>query len=316
MKYWFAEAPSNIALIKYMGKIDPTQNRPANPSLSYTLPNLQSFVELRPFSGHTDYWEPLEMPGFKPFELSKPSQERFIKHLQMLKQLFDYGGNFTIRSTNNFPTASGLASSASSFAALTKCACIALSELTQKPLPDDFVQAQWSRLGSGSSCRSFFAPWALWDDEHCEAIDLPYNHLIHHVIIVSDEEKEISSKQAHLAVMTSPDFAFRPERAKVRLEELLLAFQASNWKKAYEICWDEFMDMHQLFANCDRPFHYITPSSQQVLDTLQDFWKAHGDGPIVTMDAGPNVHVLFREDQAEMAKFFIQEYVINQYDFL
>lgn len=316
MKYWFAEAPSNIALIKYMGKIDPSHNRPTNPSLSYTLPHLQSFVELRPFSGQSDYWEPLEMPGFKSFDLSKSSQERFLKHLQMLKQLFEYEEHFIVRSTNNFPTASGLASSASSFAALTRCACIALSELTQKPLPDDFVQAQWSRLGSGSSCRSFFAPWALWDDEHCQPIELPYQHLIHHVIIVSDEEKEISSKQAHLAVQTSPEFLFRPDRAKVRLEELLNSLKALNWKKAYKICWDEFIDMHQLFATCERPFHYITKTSQQVLDTLQDFWKTHGDGPIVTMDAGPNVHLLFRDDQAEMAKFFIQEYVINQYDFL
>lgn len=316
MKYWFAEAPSNIALIKYMGKTDPSCNRPANPSLSYTLPNLQSYVELRPFSGQSDYWEPLEMPGFKPFQLSLASQERFLKHLQFIKTMFDYEGHFTVRSTNNFPTGSGLASSASSFAALTKCACMALSELTKKPLPDDFVQAQWSRLGSGSSCRSFFSPWALWDDEHCEAIDLPYTHLIHHVIIVSDQEKEISSKQAHLAVQTSPHYAFRPERAKVRLEELLVALRALDWKKAYEICWDEFMDMHELFSTCEQAFHYISPKSQHVLDTVQSFWRTHGDGPIVTMDAGPNVHLLFRNDQVEMAKFFIQEYVVNQYDFL
>jgi diphosphomevalonate decarboxylase len=316
MKYWFAEAPSNIALIKYMGKKDPSLNIPANPSLSYTLPNLKSFVELTSFPGSLDYWEPLETPGSKPFELSQKSQERFIKHLNMLKEIFNYSGNFIVRSTNNFPLGSGLASSASSFAALTKCACIALSELTNQAIPDDFVQAQLSRLGSGSSCRSFFSPWAFWEDEYCEKIDLPYRELIHHVIIISEEEKSISSKQAHLAVQSSPHYQFRTTRANERLQALIAAFKSHLWAEAYQICWDEFLDMHNLFSTCDTPFHYITPESQNVLNILQIFWKKNQDGPIVTMDAGPNIHLLFRQDQAEMAKFFIQEYIVNQYDYL
>ncbi len=316
MKYWFAEAPSNIALIKYMGKTNADLNLPANPSLSYTLPKLKSFVELRPFSGSHDYWEPLEIPGFKPFNMSSKSQERFINHFKMLKEYFNYSGHFVIRSTNNFPLGSGLASSASSFAALTKCACTALSELTNQPLPDESTQAQLSRLGSGSSCRSFFSPWALWDNDQCDKIILPYDDLIHHVVIISEKEKEISSKHAHQAVQTSPLYQFRTARARDRLKALIEAFNNSDWQKAYEICWDEFMDMHELFTTCNHPFNYITPDSQKVLNHLQDFWKAHQDGPIVTMDAGPNIHLLFRKDQAEIAKAFIKEYVVNQFDYI
>lgn len=316
MKYWFAEAPSNIALIKYMGKTDPSQNLPTNPSLSYTLPNLLSYVELRPFAGSQDYWEPLEIPGYKILDLQPKAQERFLKHLQMLKEYFNYEGHFLVRSANNFPLGSGLASSASSFAALTKCACLALSDLTKQEIPNEFVQAQLSRLGSGSSCRSFFSPWALWDNDYCEKVDLPYEHLIHHVIIINENEKDISSKQAHLAVQTSPNFRFRPQRAKERLKELIEAFKDLNWQKAYEICWDEFMDMHNLFETASHPFRYITPQSQKALDDLKAFWATHQDGPIVTMDAGPNIHLLFRPDQKELAKFYIQEYLVNQFDFL
>jgi len=43
---WFAQAPANIALIKYMGKKDPQKNLPGNPSLSYSLDNLLSNVML------------------------------------------------------------------------------------------------------------------------------------------------------------------------------------------------------------------------------------------------------------------------------
>ena len=315
MSKWFAQAPSNIALIKYMGKRDDKLNIPANPSLSYTLDNLKSNVKLETYPGSQDIWEPLEIPGFKAFDLSVSAQNRFLKHLATLKEYFNYSGNFVVRSSNNFPHSSGLASSASSFAALTKCACLALSELTEKPLPDIHIQANLSRLGSGSSCRSFFSPWAIWDDETVEAIDIPYKELIHHVVMISDQEKEISSKMAHHQIHTSSNYTQRPARAKERLKALLEALQNHNWFKAYQICWDEFMDMHQLFATANPPFTYMNDKTKELLSLLKAFWETHQDGPIVTMDAGPNVHLLFRKDQQKLANFFIHEYLVNQFDF-
>lgn len=316
MQAWLAQAPSNIALIKYMGKRDESQNIPANPSLSYTLNHLLSNVKLEVFSGQQDLWEPLEIPGYPVFELSSLGQKRFLQHLNRLKEKFNYQGQFIVRSSNNFPQGTGLASSASSFAALTKCACLALSELTQQALPSVDTQAQWSRLGSGSSCRSFYAPWALWKNEDVQAIDLPYPELIHHVALVSSAEKTISSRMAHLQIHTSPNYRFRPSRAAKRLEDLLHAFQMQNWHQAYEICWEEFMDMHELFHTAEPGFSYIDENSQEILQALQQFWKTHQDGPIVTMDAGPNVHLLFRPDQADMAKHILHEYLVNQFDFL
>ncbi|AHE68178.1 mevalonate pyrophosphate decarboxylase [Legionella oakridgensis ATCC 33761 = DSM 21215] len=186
---WFAQAPSNIALIKYMGKKEDKQNIPINSSLSYTLNKLLSSVVLETQAGKKDFWEPLNIPGAMHFILPRAAQERFLQHLAHLKAYFKYTGAFIVRSSNNFPHSSGLASSASSFAALTKCASLALSELTHKELPAVEIQAQLSREGSGSSCRSFFSPWALWQDKIVQAIDLPYKELIHQVIIISHEEK-------------------------------------------------------------------------------------------------------------------------------
>ncbi len=316
MQQWIAQAPSNIALIKYMGKQDEKKNIPANSSLSYTLPHLLSNVTLEVYPGPKDIWEPLEIPGFKTFNLSIESQNRYLSHLQTIKDQFQYQGHFIVRSSNNFAHGSGLASSASSFAALTKCTCIALSELTGKPLPDIAIQAQWSRLGSGSSCRSFFSPWALWTEELVSDIDIPYHDLIHHVILINEEEKAVSSKKAHNQIRTNPEYQSRPARATERLKKLIAAFQEQLWHEAYTICWDEFMDMHNLFETSTPPFSYITPEAHEMLNTLQTFWKDNGDGPIVTMDAGPNIHLLFRQDQKNLAKLFIQEYLVNQYDFI
>src|SRR3990167_2595421 len=132
---WFAQAPSNIALIKYMGKKDTQNNIPINDSLSYTLKHLLTSVTLETQSGTQDIWEPLELPGAISFALSRSDQKRFLNHLYYLKSIYNYTGGFIVRSVNNFPKSSGFASSASSFAALTQCAILALSALTDQPLP-------------------------------------------------------------------------------------------------------------------------------------------------------------------------------------
>lgn len=313
---WLSQAPSNIALIKYMGKKDELNNVPDNPSLSYTLNNLISSVVLETTNGKRDFWEPLDTPGAGTFDLSLAAQKRFLDHFARLKEHFNYNGAFIVRSTNNFPHSSGLASSASSFAALTKCAILALCELTHKPIPSLDVQAQLSRLGSGSSCRSFFSPWALWQENTVEAIDLPYKNLEHQVIIISHDEKKISSKEAHRRVKTSSQYSTRTQRANENLKVLLVALEAQDWQSAYQICWREFQDMHQLFLSCTDPFTYMTEQTNQILHTLQDLWQREGDGPIVTMDAGPNIHLLYRPDQADIALQFKHDHLVGNYDVL
>ena len=147
---WKSSAPSNIALIKYMGK-EPG-NQATNPSLSMTLADFRTEVEIVRADAATDYWRPL--PNSAP--LRESSTERFVKFFQRLKNDAGVTGSFELRSGNNFPSDAGLASSASSFAALTKTAYLAFSELTGRPLPKPEELARISRTGSGSSCRSFF----------------------------------------------------------------------------------------------------------------------------------------------------------------
>ncbi|KTC97165.1 diphosphomevalonate/mevalonate 3,5-bisphosphate decarboxylase family protein [Legionella erythra] len=313
---WFAQAPANIALIKYMGKQDEGKNIPDNPSLSYTLNTLLTSVQLERHPGKEDRWEPLQLPGTMSLSLSPSAQQRYLKHLAFLKNHFQYEGAFLVRSSNNFPHGSGLASSASSFAALTLCAVKALSELSGTPLPTIEEQARLSRVGSGSSCRSFFSPWAIWEGETVKGIDLPYRELIHQVVIVSHAEKQVPSSQAHRLIKSSPFYPNRSQRAQDNLNALLNALHAKDWTSAYEICWREFHDMHRLFSTCAQPFTYMTDEGNALLQKLQDLWQHKGDGPLVTMDAGPNIHLLYRVDQTDLARQFEQDHLAGQYDVL
>ncbi|MCB0367824.1 MAG: hypothetical protein KDD68_20640, partial [Bdellovibrionales bacterium] len=76
---WRSTAPSNIALIKYMGKISHEENRPSNASLSYSLNHLRTAVEIVAIDGKQDQWEPLDNPEYPSrAQLSYRGMERFL----------------------------------------------------------------------------------------------------------------------------------------------------------------------------------------------------------------------------------------------
>ena len=303
----FKSAPSNIALIKYMGKSE--GNRPTNASLSLTLDHLRTFVQIEMSpdrSADHDHWEPLvvtpEGQKLWPIQLSGTGRQKFLQHAQRVKDIFGITCGFVIRSANNFPADCGIASSASSFAALTWAIAEACAELSGMPELMLLDLSKISRMGSGSSCRSFFK-WALWRDEGAvEVSQLSHVRFNHDVILVDNGIKPVSSSQAHLRVAKSPLFHGRAQRAETRLSELLITLQAEpiRWRQAYEICWSEFWDMHSLFETCPEPFSYMTKESISALETLRgEVWKA-GDGPIITMDAGANIHLLWRPEQIQL----------------
>lgn len=302
---WRAEAPANIALIKYMGKADAAQNQPANGSLSYSLDHLVSVVEIAWSESDQDSWAGLEESGLEVPVLSRHGEQRFLAHFSVLKQHFGMEGFFTLRSANNFPSDCGLASSASSFAALTKAAHqVALSRARDPQWVESLTLedlAKLSQRGSGSSCRSFFSPWGLWTKAGAQSLALPFSHLHHQVVILNARQKAISSSEAHARVVKSLLFQGRPERAEQRLRELLTSLNRQDWARAFALVWSDFWDMHALFETSAEPFGYMSSNSLTVLEWLRQMWRTRGDGPLVTMDAGPNIHLLYRPDQVVLA---------------
>lgn len=310
MKTWQADACSNIALIKYMGKLEgQTSNVPTNASLSFTLNKLFTRVRLTAIDGKADRWQPLLAEGLEPIQLSEKGQKRFLAHLQTMKLAFQVTDQcFLVESANSFPSDCGLASSASSFAALTKAAALALNDYYPRAWASDMATlSSLSRKGSGSSCRSFFAPWSEWSGEQAQSVDLPYQDLIHQAVVVEAKIKSVSSSEAHKRVATSELFIGRTARAEKRLQELKAAMQEKQWQNCFEICWAEFWDMHALFETAKPSFGYFSDKSIFVLNLVRQHWLSFQDGPIVTMDAGANVHLLWRRDQSDMARTFANE---------
>lgn len=294
------KSPSNIALIKYMGKT--SGNFPVNPSLSYTLEHLVSGVEIELIKSEMDVWEPLSGNEWVPLSMSLKEQERFLSFFKRLKHQFNLKGFFKVRSGNNFPKSSGAASSASSFSALTQAVYyFALEKGCTKSLNTKDL-ALISRQGSGSSCRSFFAPWCLWDGDEIQSVSFPYEKLHHVLILCGEGEKKVSSSEAHQRVRTSPFFERRVDRAKNRLKTVMENVKNKNWAIIKKIVKEEFEDMHNLFETSRPSFSYYTEKSRQVLKILNQFWEEKKDGPLMTMDAGPHIHLLYRMDQVSLRK--------------
>ena len=370
--HWLAQAPSNIALVKYMGKrfyspfpsliskkggltgadsiapsvrsgrgaftegLSPPSLKPAfapcflkglsdkeqaflrfsnlslNPSLSYTLKHFQAVVRVE--EAVRDEWRPFAQDPFHDRRLfhssqkidfakrpSPKAQKRFMTFFALLKRFFSLPGHYAVFSENNFPLGAGLASSAAGFSALTLAALrVALDRspfqkelgaLSQKDL------SCLSRAGSGSSCRSFLSPWALWEGRGAKAFKAPWPRLLHQLVLTDPRPKSTSSTAAHQRVASSPLFEGRAQRATARLRSLREAFGRRDWQKAFRICREEFLDMHSLFSSASPSFSYTSPAVEKALAVLMDFWKKEGDGPWITMDAGANIHLLYRPDQ-------------------
>ena len=159
-------APSNIAFVKYWGKKG--NQLPANPSLSMTLKNSKTIMEVGIKDGKS-----LSSVDFEFFneEKMKVSSEFFSEKIQKYFQQLErnYGElpyQIKIKSYNTFPHSCGIASSASSFACLAAIYFYLQKKDLQKKLnlsPEDLnLISDYARQGSGSSCRSILPGFNLW----------------------------------------------------------------------------------------------------------------------------------------------------------
>ncbi|MDR2724431.1 MAG: hypothetical protein LBB25_04530 [Holosporaceae bacterium] len=289
---WISEAPSNVALIKYMGKQE--GNMPCNPSLSHILDGFTTKISLENCAVADQF--------INKIELSQNAVDRFLQHLRNIKKILGYNGFFRIESSNNFPHSVGIASSSSSFAALTQCAMTAICEIKGVASFTIEEMSEISRGASGASCRSFFFPWCIWDNGGAKKIDLKIGKLRHDLLLIDRKPKIVSSSEAHERVKSSPLFPERPKRAEKRLADLVNALNNNKWNDAYQICWEEFYDMHALFHTSFPGFSYIQPKTNTILQEVGKFYITNHDGPLVTIDAGPNIHLLWRQDQSEQRR--------------
>ncbi len=294
-------SPSSIALIKYWGKRH--YQLPSNPSISFTLKHAFTHLSMNAIVHST---KTLELD----FSFENKSNEKFqLKILRFLESQISRFPWLTttkleVSSTNTFPHSSGIASSASSMSALCLCLVSIDEEIIGIKLdPNNFFQevSRLSRLASGSAARSVFpymASWGLVSEEFATPVEKQLVHpMFHHfndsIIIVDSEEKSVSSRAGHALMETHPFRDQRFSRARSNLDRLLKAMKEGNMEVFIEVVEEEALMLHALMMTSTPSYILLKPQSLMVIDEIRKFRSLTNIPVCFTIDAGPNIHVLY-----------------------
>ncbi len=320
-------SPSNIALIKYWGK---RQNQlPQNPSLSFVLD--KSFTETRlkyrykrnkgKMASKIDFI----FEGKPNSDFGSRVKDFFLAVSEFLPFINYF--DFKIESSNSFPHSSGIASSASSMSALALC--LVSMELKLFGTPKDkkafFQKASFlSRLGSGSASRSVFNGFVVWgkhknipgsSDELAirlnQQFSPKFNSLKDAILITSTGKKKVSSSAGHQLMENHPFAAIRFMQAKDNLVNLLEALKTGDEQMFIGIVENEALSLHAMMMASEEGFTLLNENTWKIIYKIRQYRKEHKVFITFTLDAGPNVHLLYLAKQETQIFQFIQKELLQ-----
>jgi len=310
--------PSNIAIVKYWGKHG--VQLPCNPSLSLTLNN--SFTEIEATVQPKQSAEEIAVQYYFEGDRNVAFEQRVIKYLTNQAEHFPFLKNMEVimRSTNSFPHSAGIASSASAFGAIALSLLDIAYQTEGKAIDDVFYQkaSNLARLGSGSACRSIFPAFSSWGsiDDYTASSDLhatpvkdihPVFHNMHDaILIVDDEPKKVSSSVGHGLMNDHPYAAKRFEQAQKRCSNLLQILKNGDMDAFIEMCESEALTLHAMMMTSKEYYLLVKPNTISVIEKIMEF-RAEKQVPVCfTLDAGPNIHVLYPNDYQSIVEDFIK----------
>ncbi|MGV1012916.1 MAG: diphosphomevalonate/mevalonate 3,5-bisphosphate decarboxylase family protein [Flavobacterium sp.] len=323
-------APSNIALVKYWGKKENSENQlaeqiPANPSISFTLKNCKTITILAftKKEDTTSFSFDLLFEG-KPKEDFKPKIQKFLERIEnYCPYLKNY--HFTIDTQNTFPHSSGIASSASGMAALAMNIMSLEKELNPTMTEEFFYQKAsfLARLGSGSACRSVKGSVVVWG-KHEEitgssdlfGVEFPtqihpnFNNYQDTILLVDKGEKQVSSTVGHNLMHNHPFAEQRFLQAPQNLSNIKTILETGNIDEFIQLVESEALTLHAMMMTSMPYFILMKPNTLEILNKI---WKFRNETKIpvcFTLDAGANVHVLYPESvRVETLQFIKDELV-------
>ncbi|MFZ5932844.1 MAG: diphosphomevalonate decarboxylase [Patescibacteria group bacterium] len=293
-----AKAPANIAFIKYWGKKDEKLRLPMNASISMNLSEVYTQTSVEFLEKLKEDF--VEIDGIV---VAGKEKERVSEHLDRVRKLAEINLRAVVKSKNNFPKGTGLASSASGFAALTVAASSALGlNLSEKEL------SILARLGSGSACRSVPSGFVEWkeggssEESYAYSLYPPDYWEIEDVIaIVGEESKKVSSTEGHSVAESSPFYETRIKGMKDKVREIKKAMEVKDFTKFGEILEEEAVNMHSVMMTSKPPLFYWTPETMEIMLAVQGL-RDSGLEAYFTIDAGPNVHIICNKKDAGKIK--------------
>ena len=311
-------SPSNIALVKYWGKKE--NQIPQNPSISFTLSKCytSTSVEFKP-KKNKDSDVVFEFEN----EINHPFGQKIKLFISEIEKYFKFLNNHDIhiKSKNNFPHSSGIASSASSMSSLSSC-LVDFELLNSKSKEDSYYTKKKSfiaRLGSGSASRSIEGPITLWgssnsylgsSDLYAINISDDVNKVFHDyqnsILIIDPGVKKISSSIGHKLMNENPFSNTRFDLARNNISRLKEIFKSGHLDDFINLTESEALMIHSLMLSSNPYFILMKPNTLEVIQRVLEFRRETKLPISFTLDAGSNVHLLYPISVKESIQKFIE----------
>jgi diphosphomevalonate decarboxylase len=318
------QSPSNIALVKYWGKTG--RQLPVNPSLSMTLAKAYTETKLTALPRAVE--GPVELDFWFEGRQNAAFGERMGNYLKSLTDIFPWLAQVTLKleTSNTFPHSAGIASSASAFSALALCLCSLDANFFGILLDENefrYKASYIARLGSGSACRSLFPGFSVWGltkaiPGSSDLVAMPvtdvhpvFKSLRDSILIVNKKEKAVSSSEGHNRMIGHPFADARIRQAKKNTADLQLALLTGDKKSFIRIVENEAFTLHALMMTSDQGFMLMYPETVRIITRIQELRKETGLDICFTLDAGPNIHLLYFEEQNEQVQKLIVEELLK-----
>jgi diphosphomevalonate decarboxylase len=289
-------AHSNIALAKYWGKRDTQQNLPDVPSLSLTLDALSTHTSVR--FDRAAAADEVILNGAPAAAATLAKVSALLERVRVRANLRQYA---RVVSSNDFPTASGLASSASGFAAL------ALAALSAAGISAPAAEVSaLARASSVSAARSVFGGFVSLEAGAHAAEPLEVSaaaaELRMVIAVTRSTPKAVGSTEGMLLTQrTSPFYPGWRSSAPEIYARLRAALVAGDLDVVGEAMERSALAMHASMFAATPGLIYWSPATLAAMERVREL-RAGGSFAFFTMDAGPHVKVLTLADQAERVR--------------
>lgn len=293
-----AVAPTNIAFTKYWGRKDETLRLPENGSVSMCLSDLLTTTTVEFSDKYKKDEVVINGGGLESGEI-----DRVIKHLDRVRKMANIEHKAKVVSNNNFPTGTGLSSSASGFAALTLAASNAASlHLSEKQL------SILARQGSGSACRSIPSGFVEWldgstsDSSYAKQIfPADYWAIADVVAIVSEGKKEVSTSTGQKSATSSPFIQLRLNSMKRKNKLVKKLIKEKNFKEFGQLLEAEALELHCIMLTQKPALIYWTPGTLKIMK-LVSHWRQEGIEVYFTINTGQDIHLICEAKNIDRVK--------------
>jgi diphosphomevalonate decarboxylase len=174
-------------------------------------------------------------------------------------------------------------------------------------------------LGSGSASRSVYGGFVLWgnreqqpgsSDEYAVPVNVPESNefwsLEDAILITSRKKKKISSTAGHGTMVDHPFAQVRYAQARNNLTAISSAISKGNEPKFIQILEEEALTLHAMMLSAEPGYTLLNDQSWGIIQKIRDFRKNTGTFATFTLDAGPNVHFIFKKQDMKIVRGFIE----------